>query len=453
MLLGAGPCAPVTPEEPDVKLAAIYFEVGEAELAAESWEAAATAFSKALAHDAALKRAAVLRDRACRALGEGSLAQVRSLMDARQWAAALAMLQRLPSAPEGARALLEGVCQFELGEDAAAKTALERALKDPLHEDDARLLLSLLALRRGSSRAAEQQLRSLEQGGRLGAPLTALLRQVTRTGTLVARGSVFGGVDSNPTLAPEGMEEAHGFLGVTALTQWAPLGQISPYVRLAAGGREYLGFSELRTVTGVGTLGFQLGRGGNRLALDYSLDGMIFGADPYAITHGPRLEGSYQLGPVLLVAEWMLRLEDFLPEEAAVFSGLRQDASVGASAALPEGFSVELGWGLTRDEAKERELSLLEHGPRVAAGWSRDRTRAMLGAELSWRTYDLFDSDLGVRRADVRVRPSMRVEFDFTDWLSAFVTGDASLVNSNVEAVSSVRFTASAGVQLWGAAW
>lgn len=453
-LLAASPCGKVSPAERDRALAAVYLEVGQAELAAQSWESAATALSKSLAHDGTQVKAAALREQACLALGEGSLAAVESLMDARQWKPALAALQSLPRVPEGSRALLEGVCHFELGDDVQAREALERALKDPLHEADARVLLSLLALRRGSARAAEQELRTLEQGGRaLGAPLSALLRQASRGGTVVARASVFGGVDSNPALAPMELEAPHGLVGFTALGQWTPLGPVSPYLRLAAGGREYPGLSALRTLTGVGTLGFQAGRGGDRVALDYSLDGVLFGAAPYAVTHGPRLEGSLQFGQLLLFAEWMLRFETFLPDDAAVFSGLRQDAAVGVSSVLPSGFSFELAWGFTRDDARQRELALIEQGPRFSLGWARGRTRAMAAAELEWRIYDLFDVDLGVQREDVRFKPSVRVEFDVTDWLSVFVAGDAGVVSSNVEAVTSLRFTATGGVQLWAGLW
>ncbi|MDP3154222.1 MAG: hypothetical protein Q8N23_16215 [Archangium sp.] len=453
-LLAASPCGPVSAAERDPALAAIYLEVGEAELAAQSWESAATALQKSLAHDGTQVKAAALREQACLFLGEGSLAAIESLMDARQWKAALAALQSLQRAPEGPRALLEGVCHFELGDDGAARAALERASKDPLHEADARVLLSLLALRRGSARAAEQELRALEQGGRsLGAPLSALLRQASRGGTVTARASVFGGVDSNPALAPMELEVPHGLVGFTALGQWTPLGPVSPYLRLAAGGREYPGLSAQRTLTGVGTLGFQAGRGGDRVALDYSLDGMVFGAAPYAVTHGPRVEGSLQLGQALLFAEWMLRFETFLPEDAAVFSGLRQDAALGVASVLPAGFSFEVAWGFTRDDARQRELALIEQGPRLALGWSRGRTRAMASAELEWRLYDLFDADLGVQREDVRFRPSVRVEFDVMDWLSVFVAGDAAVVSSNVEAVRSLRFAATGGVQLWAGLW
>jgi hypothetical protein len=363
-------------------------------------------------------------------------------------------LKELPGAPEASRALLEGVCHFELGDDAAAKLALERAVNDPLHEDEARVLLSLLALRRGSARAAEQQLRALEAGGRsLGAPLSSLLRQATRGGSVTARASVFGGVEFNPAYAPMGMEETRGLVGFTALGQWVPLGAVSPYLRVAAGGREYPGLSALRTLTGVGTLGFQLMRGGDRLAVDYGLEGIFFGTSPYAVTHGPRVEGSLQLGSFLVYAEWMLRFESFLPSDAEDFSGPRHEVAAGVSSALPLGFSFELGWGFIRDGARQSVLALVETGPRLALGWSRARTRATAMVALEWRNYDAYDEDLGVRREDVRVRPSLRLEYDFTDWLSGFVAGDASVVSSNVEAVTSVRFAATGGLQLWVGAW
>ena len=123
------------------------------------------------------------------------------------------------------------------------------------------------------------------------------------------------------------------------------------------------------------------------------------------------------------------------------------------STALPAGFSCELAWSLTRDDARQRELALLEHGPRLSLGWARGRTRAMASAALDWRTWDTFDADLGVRREDLRVRPSVRVEVDLAEWLSVFVAGDAAVVSSNVEAVTSLRLAATGGVQLWAGLW
>ena len=454
--LAASPCGPVTPAAAaDPALAAVYLEEGEAELARANFEAAAIALSVALSLDGSLEAAAAQRQQACLSLGERSVEKVDALMDAGRWADALGALEALPFAPPGARALLEGVCQFELGNDDAATLALGRAVKDPAHEADARVLLALLALRRGSARAAEEQLRSLERGGReLGGNLSSLLRQASRGGALTARASVFGGVDSNPALAPMGNEgPLAGLIGLTGLVQLAPWGAVSPYARLAAGGREYPGLWALRTFTGVGTLGFQAGRGGDRIAVDYSLDGVVYGMAPYAVTHGPRVEGSLQLGPVLVFAEWMLRFERFLPPDAEVFSGVRQDAALGATAALPQGFSVEAAWNLVRDDAQSRELSLVEHGPRLSVGWARGRVRAAAAASVDWRSYDAFDPDLGVQRADVRVRPSVRVEVDVTDWLSVFVAGDAAVVGSNAEGVGSVRLAGTGGVQLWAGAW
>lgn len=452
----ATPCGPVTPAPvADPGLAAVYAEEGQGELSAGNFEAAAVALSLALSLDGSLESAAAARQQACLSLGERSLEKVDALMDQARWAEALAALAELPQAPPAARALLEGVCHFQLGHDDAAREALGRALKDPAHEPEARVLLSLLALRRGSARAAEEQLRALAQGGRqLGGSLSSLLRQASRGGALTARASVFGGVDSNPALAPMSAEGTpRGLLGFTGLVQVVPWGAVSPYARLAAGGREYPGLSELRTFTGVGTLGLQVGRGGDRLAVDYSLDGVVFGIAPYAVTHGPRVEGSLQLGPVLVFAEWMLRFERFLPADAEVFSGIRQDAALGATTVLPAGFSFELAWSLVRDEAQSRELALLEHGPRLSVAWTRGRVRAAAGASLDWRSYDAFDPDLGVQRADVWVRPSVRLEVDVTDWLSLFVEGDGSVVESNAEAVRSLRFAGTGGVQLWAGAW
>lgn len=456
LALAATPCGAVTPApSPDPALAAVYLEEGQGELSRGNYEAAAVALSLALSLDGSLSGAAESRQQACLSLGERSLEKVDALMDAERWTEALGALAALPLAPPAARALLEGVCHFQLGNDEPAKEALGRALKDPAHEAEARVLLSLLALRRGSARAAEEQLRALERGGReLGGSLSSLLRQASRGGALTARASVFGGVDSNPALAPMGGEGTpNGLLGFTGLLQLVPWGAVSPYARLAAGGREYPGLSALRTFTGVGTLGMQVGRGGDRIAVDYSLDGVLFGMEPYAVTHGPRLEGSLQLGPVLVFAEWMLRFERFLPAEAEVFSGLRQDAALGAVTVLPAGFSFEVAWGLVRDQAQTRELSLLEHGPRLSVAWTRGRVRALAGAALDWRSYDAFDPDLGVQREDLRVRPSVRLEVDVTDWLSLFVAGDASVVESNAEAVRSVRFAGTGGVQLWAGAW
>lgn len=455
MAFTATPCGPITPATAvDPALAALYAEEGQGELERGNFEAAAVAFTLALSLDGSREGAAAARQQACLSLGERSLETVDALMDAQRWAEALAALADLSLAPPAARALLEGVCHFQLGDDDAAKVALGRAVKDPAHEADARVLLSLLALRRGSARGAEAQLRALERGGHeLGGSLSSLLRQASRGGALTVRASLFGGVDSNPAFAPMGEGTPNGLLGFTGLLQVVPWGAVSPYARVAAGGREYPGLPALRTFTGVGTLGMQLGRGGDRLAVDYSLDGVLFGADPYAVTHGPRLEGSLQLGPVLVFAEWMLRFERYLPADALDFSGVRQDAGLGATAVLPAGFSVEVAWDLERDQAQKRELSMLEHGPRVSVAWMRGRVRALAGASLDWRSYDVFDADLGVQRADVRVRPSLRVEVDVADWLSLFLAGDAAVVESNAEAVRSVRFAGTGGAQVWAGAW
>lgn len=454
--LAAAPCGPLAPAAADPELAATYLEVGQAELEAGDFEAAATALSRALSFDRSLTRAVALRERACLSLGERSLDQVDALMDAGRWREALAALAAIPRASPGASALLEGICHYELGDDGAANRVLELALKDPQQQADARVLLALISLRRGAARGAEVQLRALEQSGRvLGAPLTAMLRQASRGGALTLRASLFGGADSNPTLSPMGLgaETSQGLLGLTALAQWVPLGAVSPYLRVAVGGREYPQLPQLRTGTAVGTVGFQLGRGGDRLAVDYSVDALLFGLEPYAVTHGPRLEGSLQLGPVLLFAEWNLRFETFLPEDAEVFSGLRQDTALGLSAALPGGFSVEAAWSLGRDGAQLAELALLEHGPRLTLGWAGGRTRVMMGAAFDWRSFDAFDEDLGVQREDLRLRPSARVEVDLTEWLSVFVAGDMAFISSNVAAVSSLRFAGTGGVQLWAGLW
>ena len=259
LALAASPCGPVIPASADPQLAVVYMEVGEAALAANDFETAATALSYALSFDETLVKAAALKERACLALGERSLLAVDALMDASRWREALAALELVSQATPGTRALLGAVCHLELGEDDAAVLALERALNDPAHRADARVLLSLVALRRGSARAAEEQLHALEQGGQpLGAPLSALLRRASRGGRLIARASIFGGLDSNPALAPLAMATTNGLIGFTGLLQFVPLGAVGPYARVGAGGREYPGLPQLRTLTGVGTLGFQL---------------------------------------------------------------------------------------------------------------------------------------------------------------------------------------------------
>jgi hypothetical protein len=452
VVLAGSPCGPLTPAAPDPAVAAVYLEVGERELAAGAPEAAAVAFSEALRRDPGSTRAQQLRDDACLALEEQALSSVETLMDARRWKDALARLATFTRAPASTRALLAGVCRFELGEDDEARRDLELAATDPRHEADARVLLALLSLRRGSACGAEAQLRALERNGALAANLAGLLRQSARGGTLALRASLFGGVDTNPSLDPAGAPP-QGVLGFTGLAQWTPLGAVSPYARLAAGAREYPALASQRSESGAATLGFQLGRGGDRVAVDYSLEGSFFAGAPYAVAHGPRLEGSVSLGRVLLYGDYALRAEQFLPADAAPFSGLRHDADLGASMALPAGFFVDLGWAFTADGAQEPELAVLQHGPRLAVGWARDRTRAVLGAALDWRRWQARDPDLEVQRDDLRVRPSARVEVDLFDWLSLFVAADASVVRSNVDTLSSVRVSATGGAQLWVGLW
>lgn len=437
--------------EADAKLAAVYAEEGQREFDAGAWDAAAVAFTWALAYAPRDARTAELRARACARRATVAIDEVRRLLDARRWLDALRELEALPEAPAATRALLRGICLFELDRDDEADDALGLAMKDPAHEREARTLRALLALRRGANRAAEAELRALEAGG-LSTPLTSLLRQASRGGRLLLRGSVFGGVDSNPELAPglalsDGSPD--GFLAATALAQWTPLGPVSPLARVALGAREYAQHPKQRTANVVGSLGGQLGRGGNRVALDYSLEAGLFGATPWSVAHGPRVEGSLQLRPVLLFASWTLRFQRFLPDDVAAFSGLRQDVEAGTWVALPAGFAVELAWELVRDEASLTELSSLEHGPRLVVGWQRGPVRVGASGTLDWRAYDARDADLGVQRADRRFRGGLRVDVDLVSWLGLFVMGDASVVESNVSSVTSVRLTASAGAQLY----
>ena len=143
LILGAAdPCAPVVPAAtPAPAEAAVYRAVGDQERAAGSADAAAVAYRDAAAldpADAASRKAlqALCRQPAARA--DPFEAGLRR-MEAHDWrAAAESFGEARRATGDRSAALLEGICRYNLGEDAEAAPLLRTAEGRPEHRDLAR---------------------------------------------------------------------------------------------------------------------------------------------------------------------------------------------------------------------------------------------------------------------------------------------------------------------------
>lgn len=502
-LAAIDPCGAKEAERsPDPSLSEIYRRVGDAELAERSEHTAAEAYALALRWDEGNEAARLVLRRLCdrRALA-AAIAEAAARMDAGDWRGAAELLQQArarqahasagsgshperpegPAHPEPARALprlrpgqagsaiedeshrpsaalLEGICWFELGDDARAAAALEEALPDADLEPAAGALLGLVHLRQGRSREAEWRLSALESGNSaLRSTAAELLRLAAREGGLVLTGQLGGGLDTNPTLAPGAQVSfpgaAEGAAAVAATALWRPLGASGPYARSAAGAR-WLARSRTHDWAGaMAAAGVQLGDRAGRLSAEYSFDGLLFGAEPYSYAHSLRGRALVMAGPVLISAEYAGRLENFVAPAAAGESGPRHDGLAALVLPWPNGFAAEFGYGLIRDSARQSELAYLEHGPRAQLSVAQARARASAAASVGLRSYDGHDADLGVTRKEARLEGQLRGEVDLSARLSLWASVEAARVWANEERLSHDRVAALTGVAFTAGLW
>lgn len=432
------PCAPVAPAAaPDGTAAAEYRAVAEAELARGDRDAAAIAFHAAatLDPDDAASRGALAR--LCEE-GPRSDAFARgvALLDGGDARGALAALHAThpAGAPTPAVALLEGICHYDLGEDALAEPLLRLAETSPAHRDAARLHLGLLRLRAGDASEAAALLDASTYGPGLGGVARDLAKYARRDRNLVASFLVESGWDSNVTLGPSELAgaESDGALGLVGAVLWRPRGASGPYLRASGEVSQQLSLDVYDLTDLGGAAGWQHRTRWLTVAAEYGFSSQTLGGAPYLF--GQRLVASAVLsrGRAALGATYAARIDDYARAYAA-YSGTTHLGDLRLS--VPLGRSrLALSYGAARDLAGAAELSFAEHGPRaellVALG-----TRARVGLEgvARFRDYDAPAPGATVVRTDTLLDASVFGELDLSARLTARVTVQGRRVRSNVD--------------------
>jgi Tfp pilus assembly protein PilF len=453
LLAAASDCTPIAAEpRPDPDTARAYLAVAQEELSRGQPRSAAAAFRGALRYDASSREARLGLERLCRDQGFGGddaeLAQAVALMDAGDRRGAVARFEALrQTRPHPGAALLEGICLYELGEDAPAEILFLEAKEEPELAASAELFLGLLALRRGDGRGAEERF-IRASGGEPALRTTAakLLELSAREGKLVAGALVGGGYDSNVELlpgsaAPSGSQDASFLFEVSALAR--PLGQSGPYARLFGGYRKEVLLPAYDTGTVTAVAGWQLARAEAKASLDYSFEFLVFGGAPSLVTHGLGLRGQLPLGLLFLEAGYSVRFQNFLAQENTGYSGTLHSVRLSVGIRPSGRWGLEAGYAVARDAARLAELASFGHGP-ILFGWVgfTDDVRLVASARSRHRQFDAVDPDFELTRTDDAFDVSTRVELDLGKYVTLFAAFEARAVFSNVPALTSSRLAA-----------
>lgn len=469
LLATADPCAPVAlAAAPDPAAAALYRQAGEEERSAGALETATVAFRAAAtldAGDATSRRA--LRG-LCTPAGtrpdpfEAGLRQ----MEAREWTAAAASFgQARRASGDPSAALLEGICEFQRGDDAAAEPLLRLAEARPEHQDLARFYLGLVALRAGAAPRASALFAHVSTQSTLGvlaADLSRLARQDARLVlTLVAQ----AGYDSNVSLSPPGGSTtatgtggmagagvtSHGdaFYGLAGSVLLRPSGPSGPYLRGAGSLRQQPKLGAYDTAGVEAAAGWQLLRGGGGLLGEYAYAFDTFGGSPYLSANRLTGAGWVTAAGLTWSARYAAQVEDYRSSTLAGFDGLLQHGVLRAALPIGTGGWVGLAYGASRDSTQIGITSYTEHGPRLDLRLlvsSRLWVGAVAG--VTWRAYDAADATIAVTRSDRTLDGSLLLEYDLGSGWMARGSLEARRASSNAPAFEYDRV-----VPMFGLSW
>lgn len=455
VLAASDPCVALPPEggTGDRATAAAYRAVAEAEAAAGSVDTAARAYRSALDADPSdgQTRAALTALCAEPAPPGDPFREGVRLMEGGDCGSAVALFAAARArAEDPSAALLEGICRYDLGEDAAAEPPLRIAEAAPAHRDTARLYLGLLALRRGAAADAAARFDSVSENAAI-APLAAdLARAARREGRLVLAVTAESGWDSNVNLGPglpvgpAAQRDTAFALGGSAL--WRPWGRQGPYLRAVGSVREQarLGAYDLGAVDGAA--GWQWVGRRAWLVAEYDLGYRALAGEPFLVANRALASGAVALGSWALGATAFARHDDF----AGVydpFTGLVAGGELRLSRALTTRARATVAYGASRAGARSAILEYVEQGPRVEL--RLDVTRSLgftaVGA-WSLRRYEAFDALLDARRRDSYLDASVLAEWDFAPRWTARLVLAARRADSNDAAFEYSKIAPAVGV-------
>ncbi len=426
LILGAAdPCAPVLPAAvPAPAEAAAYRAAGDEERAAGDREGASFAYRAAAALDPA---DAASRER-LRALclapaprADPFEAGLRR-MEAHDWrAAAESFGEARRATGDRSAALLEGICRYNLGEEAEAAPLLRAAEAQPEHRDLARFYLGLVALREGAApRAAElfAQAAASPELASLASDLSRLARQDSGL-VLTLLGET--GFDSNVTQAPRnaaaipgvaGTTSGDGLYGFAGSALYRPLGRDGPFLRASGFARQQLQLGSYDFAGLEAGAGWQATRDGAGAQGGYDFLYRTFGGRPFLAAHRFSA-GAWLTAGLTWSARYALQLENYQSSNISGFSGTVHSAELRAALPFGPGGWLAAVYGLTRDAAKLGIASYTEQGPRLELrSVLGPRLRLGASAGLSFRSYDDLDPVLGVRRKDRYLTATLTGEYD-----------------------------------------
>ncbi|WP_242342307.1 hypothetical protein [Anaeromyxobacter terrae] len=383
---------------------------------------------------------------------EGPFERGLRLMRAGDRRAAVAAFAEARGDGDEAAALLEGICLYELGEDARADEALALAERTAEHREAAEFYRGLVARRAGRADDAARLLERASTDPELGATALGLARLARRGGRLGLSIFAESGWDSNVDLAPDasraGSGTSDGDTGITAVGRWSPLGESGPFLRATAQLRDQVRYDALDLRGGGAAAGWQAGRGARYLLAEVGYDRQDLGGAPYL--SAPRALGAARVplsAEATLGATYLARWESFHTEVSAPYGGLRQLGEVDLTVLLGGRGTATLAWRGVRDGAIDPALASFEQGPRAGLRLELGpRARAGLDASCSWRTYDALDPGLRAVRADTALALGATLELDLADrWsLRLGVAGRKEI--SNVPELTWTKIAPSLGI-------
>jgi tetratricopeptide (TPR) repeat protein len=448
------PCAAVEPAGvADPAAAAAYREVAEEEGARGNLDAAIVAYRAALARDPADERSRESLGRLCaaRRAGEDPLQRGLALMDAGDWRGAVQAFREARAAtPSPSTALLQGICHYELGEDAEATERFREAEAHAPHREEARFYLGLLALRAGAGSAASTLFESARGNAALERAAADLARLARQEGRFVVSLLAESGWDSNVNLAPTGepslTPESDGVWALSGSALFRPRGARGPYLRAAGLLHQPLQL-DAYDVSGIDlAAGWQLTGHRRQLVAEYDFGSRRFGGEPYVTFHRLLSSGWLRAGRVLLGGTYLTRFESYAAGWAP-FDGVVQRGEVRAAVSPRRGLGVAVAYGLTRDRTDASVLRYVEHGPRAELRLSGGRRwRIGLDAAVSVRSYDEYDPTLQVTRRDTYLDATAWAEIDVAPGWAARLALDARRVTSNAPALEYDKLVPSIGL-------
>jgi len=458
LALSADPCdaGPPAPAK-DERASRAYREVGDEALARGDLDAAQIAYREAVRQDPGDPRARAAFAEVCRGRPADAFARGLKQMKAGDCKGAVASFAQARSrGPDPSAALLQGVCLYELDQDARARPALEEARQGEL-KDTADLYLALIAVRQGRASDAEALLSPL--AGSPDASLSAAARELglmaRELGRLVVSVGFDGNYDTNAYLLPDfaysrGVSDESGAIAGSAVLR--PLGVSGPYGRAYLQHRNQVLTDFFDATNGGGALGWQLGRGRRYARLEYGYDAMWLAAAPYLSAQRLDAIAGWDFPFAALFGTYEARLEQILTPALSGYSGLVQQGT--AWVQFGDELTLALGYRALRAATDDPVLSYWEHGPRAAVGLrASPNVRLRVEGGYAFRPYDLFDSKLGAARADQLLEALAVADVDLDPSWEVEATVLAQKAISNVADFAYTRVVGGVALSWTAAPW